>query len=118
MEYFRQGFVVKLMAIFMIVVIQFDTLDYLNEQISIPASTAIGQVLQNADDAQAGNDITHLSSHRTGIKKIRIRISMWLNELSGLPATESTHPHPLASHANTSLWRPCPLRTLFCVFRL
>ncbi|MBE6286928.1 MAG: hypothetical protein E7099_01880 [Mediterranea massiliensis] len=118
MEYFRQGFVVKLMAIFMIVVIPFDTLDYLNEQISIPTSSANGQVLQNADDEQAENDIAHFSSHRTGIKKIRIRISMWLNELFGLPTTESRHPHPLTGHANSSLWRPCPLRTLFCVFRL
>lgn len=109
---------VKLMAIIMVVVIQLDTLDHLSEQISIPTSTAIGQVIQDADEAPAGNDLTNLSSHRTGIKKIRIRITMWLNELFGLPVTDTTHPHPLVTLHNTPLWRPCPLRTLFCVFRL
>lgn len=102
----------------MIVVIQFDTLDYLNEQISIPSSTIIGQTIQNADDAQVGNDITNVSSSRTSIKKTRIRISMWLNDLFGLHITGATHPHPLANQANTPLWRSCTLCTLFCTFRL
>ena len=101
------------------VVLQLDVLDYLIEQISISSQPLSEQVVLDADDSPDGSDDTNLSLLRgRSIKNVRSRV--WICSLHGAVEASVTmlkNRFPIESSV-VVLPESCPLRTLFCVFRL
>ena len=120
MEYFRYHIVTRITAVLLTVILQLDILDYLTTtHFSIPAQTITEQTIQDADDVQEESDDTSLSlQHSRAIQKSRIREMVCLQNGLNIPIL---HLLQVRSHTNciNAIWQEtCPLRTLFCVFRI
>lgn len=108
-----------MMAVFLIVVLQLDMLDYLVEQISIPSLSVSEQIIQNGDEAQEEGNDSDLSFQRSrSIQKSRIRIIFnqkngWNEFFVDVQQNYSFVDYPPIIHQVA-----CSFRTLFCVFRI
>lgn len=120
MEYFRYHIVTRITAVLLTVILQLDILDYLTStHFPLPTQTTIEQTVQDADDVQEESDDTSLSlQHSRAIQKSRIREMVCLQNGLNIPIL---HLLQVRSHTNciNATWQEtCPLRTLFCVFRI
>lgn len=120
MEYFRYQIVTRITAVLLTVILQLDILDYLTStHFPLPTQTTTEQTVQDADDVQEESDDTSLSlQHSRAIQKSRIREMVCLQNGLNIPIL---HLLQVRSHTNciNAIWQEtCPLRTLFCVFRI
>lgn len=119
MDYFRHGLWTKMVAIFMIVILQFDMLDHLSNQLSAQIQPSSEYALYDADDQQAEEDNSFTSLKRTtSIKKIRIRQMHYTHDVWYKPLKSTLQRCPIIEQAGDLLSETITLRTLFCVFRL
>lgn len=119
MEYFRHNIVVRIIAVLLAVILQFDMLDYIKEQISISIQSPTEWMVQEMDGLQDVNNDSSISLQRTrGTKQIRTRILVDFQNMLNECTTKIEQDHSLNI---TNFWvqkNHCPLHTLFCVLRI
>lgn len=120
MEYFRYHIVTRITAVLLAVILQLDILDYLTStHFHISTQTITEQTIQDADDVQDVSDDTNLSLQRSKtIQKNRIRGMVCQQNSLSIPILYLLQDRPLPDCINTIRQETCPLRTLFCVFRI
>ena len=120
MEYFRYHIVTRITAVLLTVILQLDIIDYLTTtHFSIPVQTITEQTIQDADDVQEESDDTNLSLQRSRtIQKNRIRGMVCQQYSISIPILHPLQNHSQADSINAIRLETCPLRTLFCVFRI
>ena len=120
MEYFRYQIVTRITAVLLTVILQLDILDYLTTtHFSIPVQTITEQTIQDADDVQEESDDTNLSLQRSRtIQKNRRRGMVCQQYSISIPILHPLQNQSQADSINAIRLETCPLRTLFCVFRI
>lgn len=109
----------RIIAVLLTVILQFDMLDYIKEQIPTSIQSSSEWTVQEIDGIEDINTDTSLSLQRTrSIKKIRTRVFSDLpniaNEYTFL--VEQSHFLKIPSSIDSIIHGS--LRTLFCVFRI
>ena len=120
MEYFRYHIVTRITAVLLTVILQLDILDYLTStHFPLPTQTTREQTVQDADDVQEESDDTSLSlQHSRAIQKSRIREMVCLQNGLNIPILHLLQVRSHTNCINAIRQETCPLRTLFCVFRI